>query len=366
MDVYWGVCRRLALHQASSFPEFMPLEVCQLQPEQNDAWDKFVLAHPFGSPFHMIAWKTTIEEVFQYRPLYLLVAEEDRIRGVLPLFMVENFILGKVLLSSPFAVYGGILADAPDVRDALGRHVAQLGGSLKVEYVELRNAYHEQCVGFNNLAGYVALKQPIGPDEAALLESIPRKTRRMVRKSLENSLSTRRLRTASPAFEDLYSRNLRRLGTPSFPSLHFAALMRNFGDMVQIREVLRENQVIAAVMTFYFRDQVLPYYGASDPAFNSLAPNNYMYFDLMRDAGKNGYAWFDFGRSKKVSGSYDFKSHWGMQQCELPYEVLLVKRKTLPHFNPNNPSFQLPIKIWQHLPLPLTRTLGPVVLRLIP
>ncbi len=344
----------------------MPLEISQLQPEQHAAWDRFVLAHPFGSPFHLTAWKDTIEEVFRYRPMCLLATEGGTVRGVLPLFLVENFLLGKVLLSSPFAVYGGILADAPEVRDELVSQVRQLAESLKVEYVELRNGHPEQCAGLAHLEGYVALKQQIGPDESALLESIPRKTRRMVRKSLENSLLTCQRKTQSAAFEDLYSRNLRRLGTPSFPSRHFAALLRNFGDMVEIREVMHEGQVIAAVMTFYFRDQVLPYYGASDPAFNSLAPNNYMYFDLMRCAGKNGYAWFDFGRSKKVSGSYDFKSHWGMQEYELPYEVLLVKRKSLPHFNPNNPRFQLPIKIWQHLPLPVTRTLGPVFLRLIP
>ena len=136
--------------------------------------------------------------------------------------------------------------------------------------------------------------------------------------------------------------------------------------MVEIREVMREDHVIAAVMTFYFRGQVLPYYGASDPAFNSLAPNNYMYFDLMRWAGQNRYNRFDFGRSKKVSGSHDFKAHWGMEERDLPYEMLLVKRKNLPDLNPNAARFQLPIKIWQKLPLPVTRALGPRFLRLVP
>jgi FemAB-related protein (PEP-CTERM system-associated) len=344
----------------------MQIEIRQPTPDEYRAWDAFVLAHPRASPFHLTAWKKSIEEVFHYRPMYLLASESGTIRGVLPLFLVKSLILGKTLISSPFAVYGGILADSVEVRDALAEHVKQLGASLQVEYVELRNAYQDQCIGFAPMAGYVALKQRLVPDESALLESIPRKTRRMVRKALESSLTTAQRKTTSPAFEDLYSRNLRRLGTPSFPSRHFAALVRNFGEMVDIREVVHEGRVIAAVMTFYFRDQVLPYYGASDPQFNSLAPNNYMYFDLMRWAGQNGYTSFDFGRSKKISGSYDFKSHWGMEEVELPYEVLLVKRKSLPNFNPNNPRFQLAIKIWQRLPLPVTRALGPELLRLIP
>jgi hypothetical protein len=120
-------------------------------------------------------------------------------------------------------------------------------------------------------------------------------------------------------------------------------------------------------MTFYFRDQVMPYYGASDPEFNAAAPNNFMYYDLMRWGGKNGYRVFDFGRSKKSgSGSYDFKAHWGMLERELPYEILLVKRKELPNFSPNNPRFNLAIRIWQHLPLAVTRRLGPYFVRLVP
>lgn len=341
------------------------MEIRPPKPEDDRAWDAFVLGHALGSPFHLTAWKKSIEEVFHYRPMYLLASEGGTIRGVLPLFLVKSLIVGKVLISSPFAVYGGILADSAEVRDALAQSVKQLGESLDVEYIELRNAYAEQCAGLARLEGYVAFKQRLSPDEAALLESIPRKTRRMVRKSLESALTTRR-ETVSPAFEDLYSRNLRRLGTPNFPSRHFAALARHFGEAVDIREVVHSGRVIAAVMTFYFRDQVLPYYGASDPTFNSLAPNNYMYFDLMRWAGQNGYALFDFGRSKEVSGSHDFKAHWGMEEVKLPYEVVLIRRKSLPNFNPNNPRFRTAIKIWQHLPLAVTRALGPMFVRLIP
>ena len=50
----------------------------------------------------------TIEESYRYRPMYLLARDGQGIRGVLPLFIVRNPIMGTVLISSPFAVYGGI------------------------------------------------------------------------------------------------------------------------------------------------------------------------------------------------------------------------------------------------------------------
>jgi FemAB-related protein (PEP-CTERM system-associated) len=336
--------------------------------EASDAteWDEFVHRHPEGSPFHLVAWKKSIEETFGYRPLYLVAADQAGIRGVLPLFLVQNLLVGKALISSPFAVYGGVLADGDESRNALKEHLQRLGSLLPVDYVELRNAYPGQCVGLSSVCRYVTFTQRIGSDEAAVLEAIPRKTRYMVRKSLKNKFSTRRQATDFLAFEKLYSENLKRLGTPSFPPKHFERLIANFGPGVDIREVLLEGTVAAAVMTFYFRDQVLPYYGAADPRFNALAPSNYMYFDQMRWAAQNGYQIFDFGRSKKESGSFDFKAHWGMQMRDLPYEILLVNRKELPHYSPNNPRFRAAIKLWQRLPLPVTRVLGPPLIRLVP
>ena len=343
----------------------MPLAIDSLSPDQDSAWDSFVLQHPHGSPFHLTAWKHSIEQTFGFRPYYLMAKEGGVLQAVLPLFMVRNPLIGKALISTPFAVYGGVLARTDEGREAVRSEVRRLGESLRVDYVELRNAWPEQCLGFVNVSRYVTFTQVVGKDEAAIMESIPRKTRYMVRKSLKHPFSTRQTRDPKE-FEKLYSQNLRRLGTPSFPARHFTALLDRFGPNADIREVLLEGKVVAAVMSFYFRDQALPYYGAADPEFNEFAPSNYMYFDLMRWAGANGLKTFDFGRSKTLSGSFDFKAHWGMEMRELPYEILLVRKKEVPNYSPNNPRLQWAIKLWQQVPLPITRALGPFLIKLVP
>jgi hypothetical protein len=142
--------------------------------------------------------------------------------------------------------------------------------------------------------------------------------------------------------------------------------MEKFRGMIDIREITSGTKVVAAVMSFYFRDQVLPYYGASDPRFNSYGPNNFMYYDLMRWGGQNGYSVFDFGRSKRVKGSYDFKGRWGMMERELPYEVHLVNGSKLPDYSPANPVFRLPIECWKRLPVGIARAVGPLLIRYVP
>ena len=344
------------------------LPISLFSEEERGRWDDFVFSHAHGSPFHLTAWKRSIEETFGYRSYYAIAQDQSgRVMGVLPLFLVRNLFLQKLLISSPFAVYGGILANSAESRLALRNYAVELGRKLRVHSIELRNAYPEQCTGVPNVQRYVTFTQEVGPDQDRILESIPRKTRYMVRKALKENYSCTRQDEDFRAFEDLYSRSLRKLGTPSFPKKHFERILANFKGMVDIREYMLKGQVASAVLTFYFRDQVLPYYGASDPAFNANSPNNYMYCDLMCWAGKNGYQIYDFGRSKKSgSGSYDFKAHWGMLERELPYEIILMNGKTLPNCSPTNSRLQGLIKIWQRLPLKVTRVIGPYFLRLVP
>lgn len=344
----------------------MAISIGRLEETQEPAWDDYVRNHPRGTPFHLTAWKHVIAETFGYQPRYLCARENGKLRGVLPLFLVDTFLTGKVLISSPFAVYGGVLADFEAARDAIGAELRRLAETEGVQYAELRNSWPEQCFGYAPIDRYVTFTQAVAPvSDDELLASVSKKTRNMVRKSLKSPFSTRN--TASlDHFYRLLANNYRRLGTPVFPRQFFERMCRYFGPVVDLREILLDGQVAAAALNFHFNGAMHTYYAASDPAFLAQAPNNYMYFDFLRWAGQQGYAEFDFGRSKKETGTFEFKRHWGTVMRELPYEVLLVRRKDPPNFSPKNPKFDLAIKAWQRLPLGVTRLLGPRLIRLFP
>lgn len=342
------------------------LDVRECVQDDYSEWDRFVRAHPHGSPLHLIAWKKTLEESYPYRPIYLLARDTAGVRGILPLFLVKNPILGKVLISTPFAVYGGILADCEEARVALYEKVKALGEELGVAHIELRNAFAEQCVGEPNVSRYVTFTQEIPAGEEKLLAELPKKTRNIVRKALKTPFTSRYGIRDVSRLDDLHSRNMRRLGTPCFPRRYFERLLDNFGDMVDIREVWLEDQMMAVSVNFYYQGQMHTYHAASDTRFNALAPNTFMYYDHLRWAAQNGLREFDFGRSKRDTGTFEFKRHWNTTMRALPYELILVRRKELPNFSPANPKFNLAIAIWQRLPLWVTRVLGPKAIQLFP
>jgi FemAB-related protein (PEP-CTERM system-associated) len=342
------------------------VSIRELSPEDWQAWNEFVFAHAHGSPFHLTAWKNSIQATFGYIPKYVLAAEGNVIRGVLPLFLVDNLVVGRTLLSSPFAVYGGILADSKAVAALIYEHAIRLGRALDVDYIELRNSHAEQCVGKSNIGRYVTFTQPAQVDESELFETLPKKTRNMVRKSLRYPYESRIQTSDFRNFEELYARNMHRLGTPSFPSQHFAELKRNFNNFINVREIALDGKVVAASFNFYFRDQMHLYYAASDPSYQDKAVNNFLYWDSIGWAGQQGFRTFDFGRCKRGTGVFEFKRHWAATMRELPYEVILLRRKHVPNYSPLNPKFRLAIEVWKSLPLAVARIVGPQLIRLFP
>ena len=116
---------------------------------------------------------------------------------------------------------------------------------------------------------------------------------------------------------------------------------------------------LPAFMSFYYQDRVMPYYAGSLHDFRHLAPNDFMYWELMRRSCERGCKVFDFGRSKQGTGSFAFKEHWGFEPCQLAYQYRLNTATALPDLSPANPKYRKKIELWRKLPFVLTKLVGP-------
>jgi len=341
----------------------------KVRPYEEDAredWDRFVLHHPEGTLFHLTAWKRAIEREFGFEPRYLIAEAAGTIRGVLPLFLSSNWIQGSTLISTPFAVYGGICATDPAARLALQEAACQMARKEQVNYLELRDPEHVAGDGFETKKLYVRFQQQLPSDPEQLMRGFPKDTRYMIRKGQKGGLRSVKDAAELNTFYEIYAASVRNLGTPVFAKRFFKILMEEFGSAVEILSIWNGAEAIAAVFSFRFRDTILPYYGGSLLEGRKFAANNFMYWEVCRDACERGLKLFDFGRSKVGTGSYAFKTQWNMKESPLPYQFHLVRRKTLPNFSPVNPTFKLATDIWKRIPLPVTKVLGPAFVRLFP
>jgi FemAB-related protein (PEP-CTERM system-associated) len=140
-------------------------------------------------------------------------------------------------------------------------------------------------------------------------------------------------------------------------------LTEEFPQSCDIVTVCHEKQAVAAVLNFYFRDEVLPFYGGGVRAARALAANDFMYWEVMRRACERGCRGFDFGRSKTGTGAYAFKRNWGFEPTPLAYQFRLAAGRNAPDLNPLNPKFRLLVAGWKRLPLGLATRLGPLIVK---
>jgi FemAB-related protein (PEP-CTERM system-associated) len=300
--------------------------------------------------------------VFKHDTHFLYAEVDGRIEGVLPLAQVKSWLFGNALVSLPFAVYGGIAATSEAAAAVLEEAAQALARQLRVEHLEFRNVAQRHA-DWPRQDLYATFRKAISGDDAANLQAIPRKQRAMVRKGIANGLRSE-IDPGIDRFFALYAGNVHRHGTPALPRRYFAALQQAFGADFEIQTVTSAaGEPVSSVLSFYFRDEVLPYYAGDAPAARELAGNDFKYWELMRHAAARGARVFDFGRSKQGTGSFAFKKNWGFEAQPLHYEYCLYKRDSVPQNNPSNPKYKLLIETWRRLPLGLVNRLGPLVVR---
>lgn len=325
-------------------------------------WDEFVFACPEASFFHRSAWQGILRDVFRH-PTYFLYAEQaGEIQGVLPMAHVKSLLFGNALIAMPFAVYGGIAASNPEAAQALEDEAQRLAKTLDVEHLEFRNV-RPRHTDWPTQDLYVTFRKEILPDVEANMLAIPRKQRAMVRKGIKNDLVSTIDQNADRFFK-LFADNVHRHGTPAMPKRYFDTLLKVFGDDCEVLTVTtQDGQLLSSVLSFYFRDEVLPYYAGDDESARHLAANDFKYWELMRRSCERGIKLFDYGRSKTGTGPYAFKKNWGFEPQPLHYEYCLYKRDGIPQNNPNNAKYKLFIEAWRRMPIGLANWLGPHIVR---
>ena len=240
------------------------IEVRQAAGTDLARWDAFVERCPEATFFHKAGWKEVMDSVFRHRTFYLFAERDGAIVGVLPLAQVKSVLFGHALVSLPFCVYGGVAATDPAAMTALHTAARGLAEGLGADHLELRNRIAREL----RLAAPGPLRHlPQGDPARRRIEHAapsPASSGRWCARA-SSAASRAEIDASVDRFFALYADNVHRHGTPALPKRYFETLKRVFGRDVEILTVLdAERKPVSSVLTFYFRDEVLPYYAGDD------------------------------------------------------------------------------------------------------
>mgnify|MGYP002777293478 CR=1 FL=1 len=348
--------------------------------------DAFVAAHPRGTLFHGSRWRRAINATFGHQGQDLLALREGRIVGVLPLMLVPSLPAGQNLISAPYGVYGGPLGLDRQIETALLEAALGLARNLGVGRLELRcrepllglpvpapspeeppspRPPWKDPHGLYHSSLYWTFLRDLPESSQDVLASLPKKARAEARKARERH--GLKLVEGSWYLDDLHRmfvRNKHSLGSPSLPLRLFRTLMAMYGADASVHLVHVDRKPLAAVLCFAHGDTLIAYYSGTAPdADRTYSASNFMYLALQEWAVAKGFRRFDFCRSRRDSGAFDFKRHQGFQPIPLDYAYAYIRKQGLPSFTPSNPRTKVLRETWSRLPVALTEQVSPLLAR---
>jgi FemAB-related protein (PEP-CTERM system-associated) len=335
-------------------------------PGDEPRWDAYVTAHCGASRYHLSAWRRVIETTFGHQTHYLLSSANGVVNGVLPLARVRSFLFGDFLVSLPYVNYGGACADDSSIAVALETAAVDLARTLGVQHLELRSERALETT-LDVRISKVSMRLALPATSEALWTALGSKLRNQIKRPERENVTVRIGRQDElDAFYRVFSINMRDLGTPVYPKKLFASVLRELPDTTTIVSVYRGAEPVASAFLVGFRDAIEVPWASSLRAHNAIGANVFLYWQLLKFACDHGYATFDFGRSSPGSGPFKFKQQWGAQPVQLHWQHWVPPGRQLPQVNPQNPRYQMAVRMWQKLPVPVTRLIGPAIVRSIP
>lgn len=334
------------------------MEIEKLEDLHAPQWDDYVQRHEHGTFFHLYGWQRVFLEALNHPTYYYVAKEGDKIVGLLPLVHVKSLLFGNTLSSIAFGSYGGAIADSSGIAQALEQQAVALGRSLNVGSVEFRYLQStQQDRPRKDL--YERFVKSILPDEDANMQAIRSKQRNVIRKGIKKGLALRV--DTCDSFYSTYAESVRNLGTPVFPKKLFQSMLAVFPEHLEIVTAHLNDEPVSSALLYYYKHEVCPYYWGGRYIARSLSGNDFLAWQIICRAAERGITQFDFGRSKKDTGSRQWKINLGFEPEQLNYEYELIGDKKMPDVNPSNPKYQFFINSWKKLPLPIASAIGPLI-----
>lgn len=330
-------------------------------------WDAFVQTCDDATSHHRFGWKAVFENSFGHSCHYLAAIDDNREwQGILPLVHLRSRIFGNFLISLPYLNYGGLVCKNEAAAVALLDEAEKIRRSCGATHVELRHIAGRPGNLPTKQHKVTMILDLAGSDDDQWKAFDP-KLRNQIRKAQKSGLKFKRGHLdLVDAFYEVFARNMRDLGTPVYSKQLFRNILETFSDTTAIAAVLHGEKVIAAGIVSWFRDRVEVPSASSIRDHKLMCPNHMLYWETIRFAIEHGFRKFDFGRSTPGEGTYHFKKQWGALPVQLNWQYLMAENGRLPELNSHNRKYQMAIRVWQHLPVSITKLLGPRIVRNIP
>ncbi len=320
----------------------------------------------FDEVYHSYIYMNFIRKVFNAKPLYYAVVDEDNnIKAMVPFLLVKHILTGTRLVSTPYLEYGEPYGEPSHVKLIVDFVINKYDS---VDGVEIREKHGK----FNQILSELSFVEKDYYRYELLLDSkentfnkFSRQRRKSIRRSDKMGIVVQDLEKEH--IEEMYSlyvKNMKDFGSPPYSMNYFASFIsdivpRGYGKVVG---VFNDNKLISFLLGFTYHESIHITISVYDKEYQSARPNDAVHWKFISWGIENDYKIFDFGRVRPESGQYIYKKQWGGELLKSKIWYYSKKSRIL-LLDENKISYRIAIIIWRKMPLWLIKAIGPWVRR---
>ena len=343
----------------------MALTIKRLTKAQVPQWDEYLKKNK-SSIYHDSRWIHLVKKVFGHDSFHIIALDSGNVVGVLPLVQLKSLLFGNFMVSMPYFNYGGIIADNDEITLQILKFANGLSNQLACSHIELRFD-SQQKVELPVRTDKVTMLLDLPDNADALWQAIGTKRRAQVKRPIREGVEfiTGGLELLGE-FYDVFSKNMRDLGTPVYGKNFFKEILVAFPDNAHIAVVRLNGEAVGTGFLMGNAGVLEIPWASTLKKYNRLGINMYMYWNILKFAIEHEFKTFDFGRSSKDAGTLKFKKQWGSVEKQLYWYYSMDEDKPMPSLNPNNRKYQAAISAWKKMPVFLTKIIGPGLVKNLP
>ncbi len=336
--------------------------------DKREKYNEYILSSPSTTVTDLVEWGEVVNQTYNHKMYYLMAVEEERVVGVIALFLIEHIFFERLLITAPFGNDGGFYFHNEQVKNLLIEEAINLADKLDVKYLLIRTRENifTQTEKFYVDDSYSTFCLNLDTSLDDIWNRIDGTKRNQIKKSKRYDLTVKIGKEHLGLFFDIMHTHMRELGSPFHKYNFYTNIITKLGDYTEIMILEYQNRPIGVALLFNFKGCLMNLNTSSLKSYNTLCPNDFLYWEMIEYGHKINCKIFDMGRSKIDSGNYNFKKQWGTIPKRLYYNYYLRGLNGVPDMHPSNLKFKLAIGVWKRLPLFLTKRIGPYLIKGIP
>jgi len=336
------------------------MEIQQLTDQNLDEWQDYVISKQKTTFYHSIKWKRIIEKHYGFNSYFLIAKEDNKVRGILPLFLSKSIFLGKSLIPVPFSTFGSVCADNEEIEKALIEKAKEIAKKENVNHLEFR--LFEKIGDLPaNAENYEFLLDINGSLDSLWNKSFKKEVRNSIMKAIKSNIRVEFDNKYLKEFYDVYACNMRDIGGLVHSFSFFEDLFKTFETRLVV--AFYGDKLIGGLIFFLFKNKAYNLFVSSLRKYFKFVPNYLLYWESIKYCYKNNYDVFSLGRSQLDSGTYKFKKQWVAIPRQIYHQYYLNKGIGIPTIASSKSKLSLAIEIYKKTPVFITKIIGPILVK---